>query len=281
MAQINRYDGTHITNNVTRLVESVIDVAKQKKSLETSERNARVAAQAHLQGTMYSADVASETAKRNTDVTSETNKEIAKLRADTDKDIAYIRANLERELKNMGFNYDIFMEAMKHANIKNRMAFEEEMQERLEQFKQPLMLDRLEREYQNNLKLANFNADEALFRTIVGEMGDIIENSTVLTAGEKTLLLQGMIAASGAIFNSAKGQRRWNDYGYGMINSDKTMNDPRGVLNNEENKPGWELRKAFSATRSWEKRQVSNQRKTIKGRSQGFTNDIQTDRRIY
>lgn len=258
MAQINRYDGTHITNNVTSLVESVLDVAAKKRSLDTSERN--VASQNQTQR-----DIA--ILRTNTD------KDIALARNRNDKDIAYLKANVERELKNMGFNYDMFLEILRHQNLKNRMGWEEELQEKLESFKQPLVLDRIDREYQNNLKLANFNADEALRRTIMSELGGIISSSTVLTGAEKAAIFTALSQASDRLFNSGLGLRNLNDYGIGLINPDKTLYNPKGGLNNEENKPGWEMRGEIRKAQphkvpSWKKGQSS----TWKGRSQGLSN---------
>lgn len=270
MAQVNRYDGTNITNNIERLTESVMNVMSKARSLEVDIEKANIAADAtkyaakkHATASMYAADQSFKSTKYSSD----TNQNIAELRASTDKDIAELRANTDILLKNLGFDFDKVMENMKHVNIKNRMKWENELLQELENLKTTNAIRTLDVQYQNNLKLANFNADEALRRTIIEAVGAIVQKSSVLTGAEKVAMFQALQAGLDYLYDA--GRTRNDKFAFGVVDPQtKELLNLTGVTNEEENKPGWEMRPQLRKGT-----QAERQAKYVKGRGFKKTGD--------
>lgn len=241
MAQVNKYDNSHILSNITQLAKSVMDVAIRRRSLETSKEVETYKADKAYAGTKYSADQH----LKGVEESNKTQKEIAELRRELDRELEYYRGNINLMLKDMGIRGDQILEIMKHLNLKDRMEFENSLMKELENLKHTNALDQIQKTFENNLLLHEFDADEAMRRTITQAMGSIMTRAiNSLSGASKTAMFQAMQMLEDGIYNNW--QRNWNNkmlakYG-NIVKGDKTLYNFGGKVNVEENKPGWEGR---------------------------------------
>lgn len=226
MSQVNKYDASHALNAVTSVAESVLDVLARKMSVEAS---------------VYATDKQAENIRH----TNTTNLQIAEMKRDLERDLTYYRGNLELVLKEMGINADRALENLKHLNLKDRMELEKELTKEIENLKHSNFLDRIATEFQNQLVLAEFDADEAMRRTITQALSGIMARAhTTLSGAAKMAAFELVNTLSDELYNSWQRNRNNGALGkYGkVVLPDKTLYTIGGNRNVEENKPGWESR---------------------------------------